>query len=52
MRYRNCTGIADFLIKGSFEQSCSLSSGCKTERSYAKITDKIKCKRDIHGEQK
>ena len=39
-------------MKGSFELSCPLSGSGKTERSYARIADKIKYKRDIHGEQK
>ena len=52
MRYRVSTDIADSFIKGSLKLSCPLSSSGKTERSYAKITDKIKCKRDNHGEQK
>ena len=52
MRYRNCTGIADSLIKGSFELSCTLLSSGKTECSYARITDKMKCKNNHLGEQK
>ena len=52
MRYRVSTGIADSLINGGFELSCSLSSSGSAQCSYARITDKIKCKRDIHGEQK
>ena len=52
MRCRVSTEIADSLIKGSFELSCPLTSSGKTERSYAKITDKIVCKRLNLGEQK
>ena len=52
MRYRVSMGIADSLIKGSFELSCSHSSSGNAEHSYAKITDKIVCKRLNLGEQK
>jgi hypothetical protein len=52
MRYRNSTCIADSFIKGCFELSCPLSSSGKTERSYAKITDKIVCEKLNLGEQK
>ena len=45
-------GIADSLMKGSFELNCPLSGSGKTERSYARITDKNRCERDNHGEQK
>ena len=52
MRFRVSTELADSLIKGSFELSCPLMRSGKTERSYAKITDKIVYKMDIYGEQK
>ena len=44
MRYRVSTGIADSLINGGFELSCSLSSSGSAQCSYARITDKMKCK--------